>query len=276
MAKNIVIFNPMDRKSLWMRQFSLGIFLLLIFFSGTLSAQFEQKLSLNVSAGYFKTLGWDGWEENWEEHGPSLMPNFKGGPSFTAGLQYNFSRHFSVEFQLGYRYAPSWYFDASPEGEEAHNYLHFEIYDEATSTVLAAGENYMDLNNVHLGIAPRFYFIPGSRLNPFVYAGLNLNYTDVYFDNVELQTCESEGWLDLYEENPELVNWFEYNVGIGFMAGVGVEYVINDSWGIFVMASYHFISLNDKAFFKDSYLMNYHDLEIQLGARFSLLKSKTL
>ena len=174
----------MDRKSLWLKYFSLGVFMLLIFVSGTLSAQFEQKLSLNVSAGYFNTIGWSGWEENWEEHGPSLMPNFKGGPSLTAGLQYNFNRHFSMEFQLGFRFAPGWYFDASPDGQEAHNYLHYEIYDDATATMLATGDNYMDMNYMHIGIAPRYYFVPGSRLNPFVYAGLNLNYTDVYFDNV--------------------------------------------------------------------------------------------
>jgi len=266
----------MDKKNIRLRRLSLSLFTLSIFSLNVLHAQFEQKLSLNVSAGYFNTFGWDGYEENWEEHGPSLMPNFGGGPSVSAGLQYNFDRHFSVEFQLGYRFAPGWYFDASTEGEDAFNFLYFEIYDEATATTLASGENYMDMTNVHIGIAPRYYFVPGLRLNPFVYAGFTVNYTDFYFDNVALKTCKDLGRVDLYEENPELINWFRYNIGIGLMAGAGVEYVINDSWGVFVMASYHFISLNDAAFYRDSYLANYHDFDIQLGARFSLLKSKTL
>jgi hypothetical protein len=60
------------------------------------------------------------------------------------------------------------------------------------------------------------------------------------------------------------------------MAGAGVEYVLNDRWGLFAMASYHFISLKDASFYLDSYLIDYHDLGIHMGARYSLLKSKTL
>lgn len=269
----------MDNKAKWLRRLCPGLLTLAILWilaPVSLQAQFEQMLSVNVSAGYFNTMGWSGWEENWEDHGPSLMPNFKGGPAVTAGLQYNFSRHFSVEFQLGFSFAPGWYFDASPESEEEYNYLHYEIYDEATGTVLAEGENYMDLNNLHVGIAPRYYFIPGSRLNPFVYAGLSLNYMDVYFDNLEYKACEDLGRPDLYQENPELSEWFDYHVGIGMMAGAGVEYVLNDSWGFFMVASYHFVPLSEETFYGDSFLMNYHDLAIQLGTRFSFLKSKNL
>ncbi len=264
----------MDTRSLWLRLFSLGLFMILV--PAALHGQFEQKLSLNVSGGYFNTIGWSGWEESWEEHGPTLMPNFKGGPALTAGLQYNFNRYFSIEFQLGFRFAPGWYFDASPEGEDALNYLHYEIDEGVAGEVLASGDNYMDMNNMHIGIAPRYYFMPGNRLNPFVYAGITLNYTDTYYENLEYEACESLGRLDLYEENPELVNWFDHHVGIGFMAGAGVEYVLNDSWGFFVLASYQFIALSDAAFFKDVFLINYHDLGFQVGARFSLLKSKTL
>jgi len=74
--------------------------LILILVPGMLNGQFERKLSLNFSAGYFNSVGLNGSEENWEEHGPALKPNFKGGPSIYAGLQYNFSRHFSLEFTM--------------------------------------------------------------------------------------------------------------------------------------------------------------------------------
>ncbi len=266
----------MDPRISWIRLFSLGIFMITIMAPNSLTAQFEQKLSLNISAGYFNTVGWSGWEENWEDHGPSLMPNFKGGPSILAGLQYNFNRHFSIEFQLGYSFSLGWYFDASNDNEEAYNYLYYEIYDAASATILATGENYMDMKNLHLGIAPRYYFAPGNRFNPFVFAGVSLNYTDAYFENNEYQACEELGRLDLYEENSELVNWFEYQVGIGLMAGLGVEYSLNDNWGLFAMASYHFIALQDQAFYKGNFLVNYHDIGINLGTRISILKSKEL
>jgi opacity protein-like surface antigen len=266
----------MDTKLFWLRRFSLGAFMIAILVPATLFAQFEQKLSLNVSAGYFNTLGWSGWEENWEEHGPSLMPNFKGGVSIGAGLQYNFNRHFSIEFQLGYRFAPGWYFDASPEGEDEFNYLYYEVYDNTTSTVLASGDNYMDLANFHFGIAPRYYFIPGSKINPFVYAGVTVNYTDVYIENKEYEAYKAAGIEDQYEDNPELYEWFDYQVSVGLMAGAGVEFELNENWGLFAMGTYHFIPLDDEEFYLNSFLVNYHDLSINLGARFSLLKSKDL
>lgn len=255
----------------------LGALMLTIVMSGSLNAQFEQKLSLNISAGYFSTLGWNGWDDNWEEHGPTLMPNFKGGPSVSAGLQYNFSRHFSVEIQLGYSFAPKWYFDASDESQEPFSYLNYEIIgDSATWEVLGSGENFMDMSNLHIGVTPKYYFGPGNRFNPFILAGISLNYTDVYFDNVEYEDYKDLGMEDVYVENYDLVNWFDDHFGLGFMAGAGCEYALNDTWGLFAQLIYHFIPLRDDAFVYAIKEINYHDLSMHLGARFSFLKSKAL
>ncbi len=172
-------------KSIQLKIIFLPLSLILIAFllPVKLHAQFERMLSLNVSGGYFNTIGWDGWQEDWqslpEGNGPSLMPNFVGGPAFTAGLQYNFSRHFSVEFQLGFSYSFNWYFDSSEEGQEDNNYLYFEVEDPVSGEIVATGENYMDMVNMHLALAPRYYFLPGRKVNPFVYAGISLNYLDV-------------------------------------------------------------------------------------------------
>jgi len=89
----------------------------------------------------------------------------------------------------------------------------------------------MDMTKLHFGIAPRYYFIPGGRFNPFVYAGVTLNYTDVYYEDNEYAACETLERLDLYEENTDLTEWFEYQVGIGFMAGAGLDYSLNDACG---------------------------------------------
>lgn len=255
----------------------LSMIMILFNIPGSASAQFEQKLSLNISGGYFNTVGWDGWEENWEDlHGPSLMPNFKGGPSLIAGLQYNFNRHFSLEFQLGYRLSFTWYFDDSEEGDDPHNYLSWEINDESGIEVLESGENYMDLSNLHLGLAPRYYLFPGNRFNPFIYAGISLNYTDVWFENTEYEAYGSLGREDDYQEKYELENWFDYHVGIGLMAGAGVEYSLRETLGLFAIAGYYFIPLKEEAFATNTYLVNYHDININLGVRISILKSKEL
>ena len=187
------------------RNLALSISLILILIPNSGFSQFEQKLSVNVSAGYFNTFGTSGYEydsppDNYTE--PSLMPNFQGGPSIFAGLQYNFSRHFSLEFQFGFSFSPNWYFDASDEGSDPYNYTYFEIYrdpDNDDYEVVASGENYMDLTNFHFGLVPRYYFSPGKKFNPFVYAGINFNVTDVWFEDQESDAYESLGRLHEYE-----------------------------------------------------------------------------
>lgn len=266
----------MDRRIIKALIFSVGALIISIIFPVNLKGQFEQKLSLNITAGYFNTVGWNGHEENWEDHGPSLMPNFVGGISVNAGLQYNFSRYFSIEYQAGYSFAPGWYFDASDEYSESYNYLYYEIYDDATGTVLDKGENYMDMTNFHMAILPRYYFASGNRLNPFLYAGISLNYTDVYFENNEYEASLSANREDLYEENNDLINWFDYQVGVGFMAGAGIEYFLNNHLGLFVVARYHLVPMKESSFVNNSYLAHYHDIGILLGARISFLKSKEL
>lgn len=257
---------------------SLSVLLLLI--PGRADGQFERRLSLNVSGGYFNTVGWNGWQEDWqslpEGNGPTLMPNFKGGPAVTAGLQYNFSRHFSLEFQVGFSFAPGWYFDASEEDQEPYNYLYFEVVDPGSGTVVETGENYMDMYYMHLAVAPRYYFLPGRKLNPFVYAGISINYLDVWYENNEKKAYEDHGLGDEYEENAGLVNWFDYDSGIGFLAGAGAEFALNDYLGLFLIASYHMSPLNEEAFYYGTYQVNYHDLAIHLGVRYSFLKSKQL
>ncbi len=264
------------------------ILMIMIIAPNPLDAQFEQKLSLNISAGYFNTIGSTGWQEDMylgtDYYEPTLMPNFKGGPSIYAGIQYNFSRHFSIEFQLGYSFSPGWFFDASDTSDpdaEPVNSLHYEIFaDTVNWELLASGENYMDMTNMQMGIAPRYYFGPGNRFNPFIFAGISLNYTSAYFEDLEYEAYQSLGWsVDEFGdpvEPSELINWFDYQVGLGILVGAGVEYALNDSWGLFATASYHFIPLNDASFLNDAKYADYHDFSIHFGARISILKSKEL
>jgi hypothetical protein len=249
---------------------------ILFLLPGSTAAQFEKKLSLNVSAGYFNTVGWDGWDENWWDHGPSLMPNFKGGPAVQAGLQFNFNRHFSLEFLFGYAFSWIWYFDASPENEEPFNYLAWEVLTVSEDSVLQTGDDYMDLSNLCLGLAPRYYFLPANRFNPFIYAGISFNVLNVYYESLELQALQELGREDEYEENYELAHWFEYQAGLGCLAGAGVDITLNESVALFAMASYQFVPLRESSFVNNTFLVNYHHLSIHLGARISFLKSRQL
>ena len=257
-----------------------ALIMILINISGPLMAQFEQKLSVNISGGYFNTFGMIGYEPDWatdpDEQEPTLMPNFDGGPSITAGIQYNFSRHFSVEFQFSYMFSLGWYFDDSDGGPDPVNYLEYNIYDPNTGDDVASGENYMDMSNLQIGIAPRYYFLPGKRVNPFLFAGITLNNVDVYYENLEKEAYIEHDMLDDYEEPYELINWFDYDIGLGITAGAGIEFVISDRLGLFAQARYDFVPLHEDKFINDTKHADFHAINIHLGARISFLKSKEL
>jgi len=248
-----------------------------------LDAQFEQKLSLNLSAGYFTTLGWEDYEPSLtigqEIYEPYLIANFGSGVSISAGIQYNFSRHLSVEFFAGFQFSGRWYYDYSEDDAAPFNYLYWEVQEDTIDyNVVASGEHYMDLSNLQFGLAPKYYLMPGKKVNPFLMAGITLNYVDVYFEDSEYLAREELGMLEGYEGYNELENWFDYHVGIGIKAGVGIELVISDRIGITALAHYDFVPLPVSAFLDEDEDLNenFHGLNIQLGARFSFLKSKDL
>ena len=271
----------MVRRFTWIRHPAMLLLLILTLIPDPLDAQFERKFSVSISGGYFNTIGRSNWDPGYgtepDDMEPTLMPNFRGGPSVTAGIQYNFSRHFSLEFQVGYSYAPSWYYDYSDEGSDPFNYLYYEIYQDTIEyTVIASGENEMDMFNFHLGLAPRYYFRPGSLVNPYLLAGISLNTTDYYFQNNEEVAYRALGRLEEYEQNDQLIHWFEWHTGVGLLVGAGVEFTINDYLGLVVQTGYHFIPLKEGVFYEEEKHADYHDLYIHLGARISFLKSKEL
>lgn len=256
--------------------FSLVLFLTCI----QLSGQFEQKLSLNLSAGVFNTIGPSNYlpedASHNEAYEPALMSNFKPGFSFSAGLQYNLSRHFSIEALFGMANSSSWYYDASEGNAEPYNYLYYEILEDTINYVIQeSGENELYLTTIHFGLAPRYYFRPGKKLNPYLLAGFNITYLDVHFQNYEYEALEELGREDEYEINPA-EHWHDYSTDMGLYAGAGAEYVLGDNLGLFLQARYHFVFLNEYDFTEQPNYLNYNSLELHLGVRFSFLKSKDL
>jgi hypothetical protein len=277
-----------DWMNLRYKKIKLPVIALLIFLahiSGPLIAQFEQKLSINLSGGYFNTMGKHGYVPEWagpgDEEDPTLMPNFRGGYSFSGGLQYNMSRHFSIEIGFGIMKSNGWYFDYSDDDADPFNYLYYEVVaDPEVYDILETGEDEMMLSDLWVGIAPRYYFRPGSKLNPFLFAGLNLGYFSRTFVNNQVDAYAKYDLLDVcyeYNENTALINWFEDSYCVGPYGGAGVEYTVNDYLGFFAQASYYFARLQDDAFHEDMPKQaGFHGLNLHLGARISFLRSKDL
>jgi len=261
--------------------FTLLFSILLLSFTPTpIQAQFEQKMSINLSGGFFKTIGSRGYQAEWstgkEDREPTLMPNFKPGFSMGGGFQVNLNRHFSIEVTAVIMSSPGWYFDYSDEDQEAFNYLYFEVYaDTIDYTVQFSGENEMTLTNLVIGLAPKYYIRPGNKINPYAFAGITYSITNVNFIDNEYAAYEENGRLDELETN-DVNNWFSNHSGPGISLGAGVEYGINDYIGLFMQAGYYFTPLKDESFIYSMKYVDFHAINLRLGLRLSFLKSKEL
>jgi len=252
---------------------------ILALLSAPLCGQFEQKLSLNLSAGVFNTVGANGYEPDYvsEVNEPTLMPNFKPGFSLSGGLQYNLNRHFSIGATVGLMISSAWYYDYSNSYSDPFNYLYYEIYTDQTNYITeVSGNNEMTLTCINFALSPRYYFMPGKKLNPYIYAGLNITYLDVFFLDNEYKAYQERGREEEYLGDPDQIFWYDNSFDPGIQAGAGVEYTVSDILGVFLRAGYHVALLNQDAFFDSGKYANFNAVDLQLGVRFSFLKSKDL
>lgn len=255
------------------------IVLLIVFvlFPAILSAQFEKKVSVNLSTGLFKTFGPKDYPDPYDDEYtfPYLMPNFQTGWTFNGGVQFNYNRQVSFEANLGIARSGFWYYEYyDPWDGKYYSWDYWEICDEYTDEPIASGENYLTLFNLSLGFAPKYYFLPSKKINPYAFLELNLNYTTVkYID------AEYEEYVKLGREDELGESWtetlMEKSFGFGIYPGIGAELTVNESIGIFAQTGYWLILLNKKEF---EYLEkeNFHAFKFQLGVRMSFWKSKEL
>jgi opacity protein-like surface antigen len=238
-------------------------------------AQFEQKLSLNFSAGTFKTIGSKTYMPEWaysqDESEPLQMPNFRPGILGNAGIQFNVNRHLSLSADLGLIYSGQWYYNVY----DNVNYLDYEIYDPVTDDLLADGSDELTLLNVSFGIAPKYYLLPGKKINPFILAGLTLNYTKSDFTDNQWQAYHDLNMLDPDDSGP-CSPYLENSFGLGFHPGLGGEYNLSDNIGFFISMGYHLILLNKENFKSPEQEENINFIDFHAGVRFSFLKSKNL
>ncbi|MCU0457402.1 MAG: outer membrane beta-barrel protein [Bacteroidales bacterium] len=244
-----------------------GLILLFLFLSLLTFSQFEQKVSINISAGMFKTFGYETGEGDYD---PLQMPHYRPGPIAEAGIQYNINRRLSVMVSAGIMYSGSWSFMTGD-----YDYLHYTIFDPETEEPIAEGINKLNLFNLQAGIFPKFYLFPSKKWNPYLFAGISMNFTSAKYTNNWWKDADRLGVLGPDDEVP-YDPFLEKNNGLGFIPGLGVEYGQTDRLRIYMSTGYYLIALNEKNFKNELVIENFNAFFIQLGVRLAFLKSKDL
>jgi len=243
-----------------------AFFIFVMFIPILAAAQYEQKMSLTLEVGAFKTFGY-----RFGDVEPMQMPNYGVGLSATGGMQFRINERLSLSAEFGIMGTQSWsYID-----DNGDNYLAWSVRDSVTNDVIAEGENYMDLFNYSLGLKPKFYLNQGNKWNPYLSLGVNINLTNAYF--------EDQGWWELEKrdllppDDPGPIDGFlEKNIGIGINPGLGVEYKLNDQLHFYLYSGYYFIALNGDNFKVPTRQEHFHALIMQFGSRLYFIKTKDL
>jgi len=239
-------------------------------------SQFEQKFSVELSGGVFGTFGAKTWMPDWgstsEDEEPLQIANYKPGPSGTIGFLYNLNRHFSVQANVGIMYTGNWFYDMY----DGVNFTYFAVWDPDNEDILLA-EGYRELTllNISLGIAPRYYLLPGKKVNPYFFTGLSMNITSATHEDNEWQAYHDLGMLEPDDSGPD-GPYISNNTGLGINPGVGLELDISDKIGFFVSSGIHFILLKEENFYVPEQSENFKAFVIQGGIRLSFLKSKDI
>ncbi|MCX6333597.1 MAG: hypothetical protein NT092_04745 [Bacteroidia bacterium] len=231
-----------------------------------LHAQYEQKIGFDLAAGGFKTFG----KEFTEYTGPLQMPNYKTGISANGGIQLKISEHFSLAADFGIMITNGWNY-RTPDKDD---WLHWSIDDTLTGETVE-GEDYLDLHNFSISIKPKYYLLPGKKWDPYLSAGINLNWTRSWFENNLWATQFKRGLLPPEDITPYNDN-LEESFGIGFNPALGVEYGPFSMLHLYLETGYYFIAL-DKNNFKDpSRVENFNAVVFKVGCRLYFIKSKEL
>ena len=256
-------------------------------------AQFENKVTLNFSLGAIQPIGQkeyiyqapNGYYTNtWLM--PYLFSNFKQGASFTGAVMFNLNRVFSVGVGVGVERIGNWeYIDEyTANGERIEkNFLSWTITQE--DYILDEGVNELNMNNFSIGVFPRVNLAYGKRFNPYLFVEVTFNYTDInYVDK------RRDSWIELGGSEQEYDDWYNsltspsaYNntpqrsFGVGLYPGLGFDINLSSNMGIFMHGGYSFISIN-KSDLEDANLEpeNFHTAKVEVGLKFSFLRSKDI
>jgi len=231
------------------------------------NSQFNQKISINLSAGIFKTFG----EKYSESFGAFQMPNYLTGFAGNAGFQFKLGNHFAMLADFGALLTGRWNY-STPDKE---NYLSWTVNDPVTDEVLEEGEDYLDLHNWAVIVKPKLYLLGDKKWNPYFFTGISLNWTRCWFENNLWYAMKKWGQIAPEETEPWNDN-LEENFGIGFNPGLGMEFSPGKMMHFYVETGYYFISLKEENFKDPARVENFNSFVLQAGIRINFIKSKDL
>lgn len=215
--------------------FASMLFSIYFFLPGIVNAQYEQKVTLHGSLGYVSALSPDWFNE--------YYPN---GASIDAGIQYNFSRKFSLAIL-------------------ANSSVFFGL-NEFTETSEIRIETSSDYYQLGISLAPKFRFLTSKRVNPYVLGGVSLNLLsyDYLYQYWEYDGSEWDLKEDEYES--EVVP-----ATFGFIVGAGIDFRLTDNFAVFIQSGVSSVWDMDEVY--PEFLNSFYT---QLGVNISLFKSKSL
>jgi opacity protein-like surface antigen len=193
------------------------------------------------------------------------------GFSANGGLQFKISERFSLSAEFGIMISQRWFYKFA--GSD-NNYL-FWSFTDTISTLYYEGENYLDIYNYSFRINPKYYLVQGKKWTPFIFAGVNINWTKAFYESTLWVKYKEIDYLPIGEPvayNGNLENSF----GIGFNPGFGVEYSPKDKLHFFLESGYYFIMLNKDHFKSPELEENFNAFVLQAGLRYCFIKSKDL
>lgn len=176
------------------------------------SAQYEQKFTMQIAGGYVRALSPE-----------SFTKVFENGFSVDAGAQYNFSRTTSLVVLVKY-----------------------SKYFANDNTILGALD--AKFNLLGISFCPKYRFSPTSKVNPYVFGGVSLNYV----------SYSITGGYTSNNTSP---------ASFGVTGGIGVDFGISDNLAFFWQAGANTIKP------KGDWLSAIY---AQAGFNISLFKSKSL
>jgi hypothetical protein len=237
-------------------------------------SQFEEKVSFSFSCGIFKTIGDKYGERAGENPLPRQMTWYKPGIDGDIGFQFRLNEHFSLVAEIGAMYSSKW----ECIQEDGYNWMSFELYDKIViDSLLASGLNENSLLNISLTIKPKIYLLPQKKLNPFLFAGISINYTKTPFVNNYWKEYVAH---DQYEsgDNPDYPA-MKNSTGLGINPGIGLEYRLNNQIGLSLTTGYYLVFIK-----QDKYPYDYRELidgnlgafQLRAGLRINFIKIKEL
>lgn len=219
------------------KSFPVSLLILsLLFVSFTsVKAQYQQKVTLHGSLGYVSAISPDWFKEYYPD-----------GGSIDVGIQYNFSRKFSLAILA--------------------NSSVFLGLNEFTETSEYRIESSSDYYQFGVSLAPKFRFLTSKKVNPYVLGGLSVNFLSYDYLYQEWEYDGEEWDLKENEYESEVVPFT-----FGFILGGGFDFRITDNFSLFIQSGV--TSVWDADDTLPEFLNSFYT---QVGLNISLFKSKSL